>query len=350
MLMSSLEIKNYRSLEHVKLDGLQEFNVLIGRNNAGKSSVFQALYDLNSIYYNNAISTDILTNRDNTRSFEIIFTFKFNQRERAEFVQILIDAGFNAQHRNAILESSFLQEIQFTFKSAVGNPSLMYLLETRIVAQDGEWVIIQTMYSEEGIANPPLAHVLISTMSKIANQDPLDENILSIEKTEHVHRPNVSYNRIFVESWTPDLAVRWLYTKLGNYLSKAFFFNPFRHRTTPVMDVSQTTKLDQDGSNLAQVLHTLRAGEEETFEAIERFIQDALPDIGTLRTPLRDNNRTNIVFRQPGKSFSIPLTDMGGGIEQLLMIATVLMMPATQNSTLFWKSLKIIFMLVLNAI
>ena len=44
MFLESLEITNYRSLEHVKLDHLQKFNVLIGRNNAGKSSVFNALY------------------------------------------------------------------------------------------------------------------------------------------------------------------------------------------------------------------------------------------------------------------------------------------------------------------
>jgi len=36
MLLHSLEIKNYRSLEHVTLNDLQQFNVLIGRNNAGK--------------------------------------------------------------------------------------------------------------------------------------------------------------------------------------------------------------------------------------------------------------------------------------------------------------------------
>src|SRR6266852_4717653 len=110
MLLHSLEISNYRSLEHIKLDNLQQFNVLIGRNNAGKSSVFQALYDLNNIYAGiGGISADVLTGHDNTRALEINFTFKPNRQEREEFVEILIAAGFAAQRRTAVLESPFLR-------------------------------------------------------------------------------------------------------------------------------------------------------------------------------------------------------------------------------------------------
>src|SRR6266699_6105692 len=101
MLLHSLEISNYRSLEHIKLDNLQQFNVLIGRNNAGKSSVFQTLYELNNIYANRGISADVLTRHDNTRALEINFTFKPNQQEREEFAEILIAAGFAVQRRTA---------------------------------------------------------------------------------------------------------------------------------------------------------------------------------------------------------------------------------------------------------
>src|SRR6266702_7711358 len=48
MWLYCLEVKNYRSLEDVKLDHLQQFNVLIGQNNAGKSAVFGALQGLNA--------------------------------------------------------------------------------------------------------------------------------------------------------------------------------------------------------------------------------------------------------------------------------------------------------------
>src|SRR6266568_203976 len=287
MLLHSLEISNYRSLEHIKLDNLQQFNVLIGRNNAGKSSVFQALYDLNNIYAGVGISADVLTRHDNTRALEINLTFKPTRQEREEFAEILIATGFAAQRRTAVLESPFLRMIRFSFKSMAGNPSVMHLREMSILAEDGRWAVVQRMTGNEQIANPEQNYVLISAVSVSAVQYPLE----------------------------------------------AFFFNPFRH-STAVLGVTQTNILVQDGANLAQVLHTLKTSEEETFDEIERFVQGALPDIGRLRTPLI-NTTTNVVFRHSEQSYSIPLTDMGGGIEQLLMIATVLLMPRTQKSTLF---------------
>ncbi len=333
MLLHSLEISNYRSLEHIKLDNLQQFNVLIGRNNAGKSSVFQTLYELNNIYANRGISADVLTRHDNTRALEINFTFKPNQQEREEFAEILIATGFAAQRRTAVLESPFLRMIRFSFKSMAGNPSVMHLREMSILAEDGRWAVVQRMTGNEQIANPEQNYVLISAVSVSAVQYPLEASLFDIAQTQHRTTANVIYNRIFAESWISDLATRWLYTQLGKYLSEAFFFNPFRH-STAVLGVTQTNILVQDGANLAQVLHTLKTSEEETFDEIERFVQGALPDIGRLRTPLI-NTTTNVVFRHSEQSYSIPLTDMGGGIEQLLMIATVLLMPRTQKSTLF---------------
>ena len=44
MHLRLLEIKNFRSLEHVELDRFDQFNVLIGRNNSGKSAFFGALH------------------------------------------------------------------------------------------------------------------------------------------------------------------------------------------------------------------------------------------------------------------------------------------------------------------
>jgi len=61
MFLRSLAIKNYRSLEDVKLDKLDHFNVLIGRNNSGKSSVFGALQLVNGIVNNVPLDSQVVT-------------------------------------------------------------------------------------------------------------------------------------------------------------------------------------------------------------------------------------------------------------------------------------------------
>src|SRR5713226_9064243 len=91
MLLYSVEIKNYRSLEHVTLDNFQQFNILIGRNNAGKSAIFLALYDLNkALYHNQPIPQEALTGRDAMRSFEINLAFELRNKEREEFIRTFV--------------------------------------------------------------------------------------------------------------------------------------------------------------------------------------------------------------------------------------------------------------------
>jgi len=43
-MITALEIENYRGIKHCKIEGLKQVNILIGRNNAGKSSILEALY------------------------------------------------------------------------------------------------------------------------------------------------------------------------------------------------------------------------------------------------------------------------------------------------------------------
>ena len=332
MLLHSLEIKNYRSLENVKLDNLQQFNVLIGRNNAGKSSIFQALYDLIRVFNRESISSDVLTDRDMGRPLEITLTFKPRLQEREEFVDILIAAGFDAQRRETVLKSPFLRMVQFSFRAMPGNPYLMHLRKTGMFSEDGRWATIQTMVGYENVANPDQKYVLVSQVAKDAAQNPLEAALFDIDRTQHSTQIQVLYYSV-TTLWATDSATSWLYTQLGKYFSNTFFFNPFRH-STPVQGVAQTDTLAQDGANLAQVLHTLKTSEEETFEEIDRFMHAALPDMRKLRTPLTGTT-TNIVFRDAEHTYPIPLTDMGGGVEQLLMIATVILRPKTQKSTLF---------------
>jgi len=49
MLMDSFEVENFRSLKHLKLEKLARVNLLVGKNNSGKTSVLEALYCLTGI-------------------------------------------------------------------------------------------------------------------------------------------------------------------------------------------------------------------------------------------------------------------------------------------------------------
>src|SRR5205807_6772831 len=89
--LRSLEVRNFRSLEHVTLDGLGQFNVLIGRNNAGKSSVLVALQAVN--YRVNGANFNwqrVLTDQDASRALQVRILFDVTDEERELFVDALV--------------------------------------------------------------------------------------------------------------------------------------------------------------------------------------------------------------------------------------------------------------------
>src|SRR5262249_50445487 len=152
------------------------------------------------------------------------------------------------------------------------------------------------------------------------SSQPLGDTLLDLDRSTNKSQFNLQWNFDRQDMSGYDAAIVWLLRVIGIYLDNAFFFNPFRHSTSS-LGVTELRKLSQTGENLAQVLFTLRNNEPRIFEQIKQFVEEAVPDIGTLLPVLR-GSATEVHF-EIDNQYRVRLHDMGGGIEQLLMIATV---------------------------
>ena len=96
MRLRSLRVQNFRSLEDVSLNGLDQFNVLIGRNNAGKSSVFGAISFVAAHVFGRGVppfpAETLLTDRSPSRQLSIDMTFEVENQERAAFLRLVATA------------------------------------------------------------------------------------------------------------------------------------------------------------------------------------------------------------------------------------------------------------------
>jgi AAA15 family ATPase/GTPase len=90
MFLRELDIRNYRSLEAIQLAGLSGLNVLIGRNNSGKSAVFGALEVLNKAIHGQDFEwSTALTAKDPKRALEIRLLFEMTADDRRQFIACL---------------------------------------------------------------------------------------------------------------------------------------------------------------------------------------------------------------------------------------------------------------------
>ena len=49
IILKGIEIENYKNIKHANLSGLRDFNILIGPNNCGKTSLLNAINVLSTI-------------------------------------------------------------------------------------------------------------------------------------------------------------------------------------------------------------------------------------------------------------------------------------------------------------
>jgi predicted ATPase len=339
MLLQQLEIYNFRSLESVKLEKLGLSNVLIGRNNSGKSSVFGALALLNNVIrgQDNADWNTVLTGKSKTLSLEIRLRFETSRGEQEEFISLLWPGAQEEKSREAARNSALLRQIEFLFKSPPGKPNLLHLRETKTLGGDGQWAVIQKMIREDQeLSGNPESLFKRITDQALTKRSPIQAGLLDIGSSTENFGVHLSYQ--FVSALSADnqfiqyKASAWPLILLEAYLRKAFFFSPFRHSEAK-LEVAETELLSQSGSNLAQVLHTINSNNRPLFIQIEQFVQAALPDIGILQPPVR-GKQTEVGFLSTDGGYFVRLHDMGGGIEQLLMVSVVLLTTGEEN-TLF---------------
>src|ERR1051326_8789928 len=253
MFLRNLEIKNYRSLADVSLPNLSNFNVLIGRNNSGKSSVFGSLMFLHDIVYARSVSwATAFTAQDTACPLEIHLQFDTRTQDRNRLLEI-VGLSLDENRRTAMYNSPLFRRVEYNFVSAQ-IPLSLVLLILRILAEDGRWALILSLRGNERSEN--VSFNSVNLWDSIAPGNIFESDVITGRLQNHSIETVI--NRHFMQHLTsnPEEPIRWLMWRLGKYLSDAFFFNPFRHSESR-MRVEQTEKLEQNGRNLAQVLHTI---------------------------------------------------------------------------------------------
>ncbi len=321
MQLVAVRVENCRSIEKAELVGLDQINVLIGKNNAGKSSFFQALQFVAQLLQGTSSEWQ-RTVRAQTplRPFRVDLEGELTLSEREYFFRTVVGQNdYSDQILSSVLASPAFSRARFVFEMDLPQYGTLHLTTTSVLSSDNAWAICQRMKNpnEVGTSNPEFEFAALGALgingSFAANAIGLGGGV------------PINGERLSIGDWIGRTKVNpfmYLQSLCMDFLSRAFFLGPSR-RSGDSQPAQVGAPLASDGGNLPQVLLDALTNDREKFDKIAQFLRDAIPDAGLLQTPMTDT-LTRPGVRLPGIAAPVPLVDMGTGVQHIVMLGYLL--------------------------
>jgi predicted ATPase len=362
MEISKIVIENFKGIERVELNLVRPINVLIGRNNSGKSSVLTGLKFL-SQYFNTLKPKD--TNIEGHSTIRIpseyfrggiegnhklcvSITVSWPTEERRKQFVAMRDAwnksGYSPEISSQAIDSRIGDDLFsiLTFDFAANPPKGSFgLLDIRTLCKDnkGDSTDVDLLKAQ----NPgdvlkllPLSRLFVTPRGPCSLLDL--KGRVGIEDRIEIHYEHGSF-RSPQGSSVEDIFFRELMTPAFNHIREilynVFLVSPYRHSDDKAPS-RQSTELTPDGRNLVQYLHNLSLNKHSVFEDIADFVMGIVPEVGRLHprfTGMQDDSLELAYDWQDGRM--INLTNMGGGVEQLLILGCLLI--SQKTSCILWE-------------
>ncbi len=308
MKLVGIEIKNYACFERQYLPLRQGINLLVGKNNAGKTSLLKAIAALSAVplqqrpytsedtrnFINDLVG--YLPNAGQKNHFQVDVVFQF---ETGDPLPIAGDQ----QVGNEFIETRKPIAI-YTFCIMPQNSEAQALFQCAKLQVDGSAPLEFLSSENEGLLFHAFEHKN-GSFSELRNAT-LNRSGRTVmgpdNKTHWLPLPETDHFRVLI----PMLNNRYIAT----------------HRVVaPWMGIQTAERLPENAENLSVFLQTLRGNRPRAYHRIESVVRHIFPEIAFVN-PATQANRVQISLSQEGTDRDIPLTHSGAGIEQILAIVT----------------------------
>ena len=273
MLMDSFEVENFRSLKHLKLEKLARVNLLVGKNNSGKTSVLEAFY--------------VLTGIRGIYWVPIVESARNSNSERLSFKQLFYNFDVNKKITLSGTYKAEMLEVQIP----------LVKMRAAIELADRPTLLPREMdYYERPPNTPknpynPESLFIILEISEIPSAINFELRRTAQQQQEVLIYPKTSEDRSYFEQGPAFIAGPRNLTKLLNV----------RHNLYMLNDELETLKVDKRDNKIVKVLQ----------EIDNRISRIELAPSGQIYLDL-------------GQSSLLPLNLMGDGIQRLLSIMSAI--------------------------
>ena len=267
-MLERLEVRNYKSLRAVNVR-FEQFNVLVGLNASGKSNIIDCLSLV------------------------------------SESLQVFGNISQILERRGGFKHVVFQGEEEFDVKVAfsVGKNKCEYYMKVTEGEIEERWLKINGReFIEE---------------RRYVGGKYLKEDYSEVGFSGAWRSLTVGYPKCAKEI-----------SECLDYLSKWYFYSFSTPEIRGRLPVKKSFTLERDGSNLAQVLLSLRTERPKIFAEIEEMLKLAIPGVEELLTPLTEEGETFVAVREKGFEHPFDYYQLSDGTLRLLAHITALNLDA----------------------
>ncbi|TKJ35295.1 MAG: hypothetical protein CEE38_15825 [Planctomycetes bacterium B3_Pla] len=354
MEISDIAIRRFKGIEEVKLGPIRPINVLIGRNNSGKTSILtciQTLSDylslLESKHERSIVVPDEYFNKraGEDASFDISVTVVQTEEERQkQFVKLAKNWDSHYQNPKTSsdkieiqLRRNLFRNLTFEF-SALGKKfglvAVTTMEEDGTERKDERVVVAESPHPTGDLKCLPVMELFFGG----GYHRPEYFTLSDLREHQSGKTFDVKCGGPQFSAASPHGEVRLLnpaFQYVCRGFTSAFLVSPYRHGDA-VMIAQRAKSINADGRNLVTYTHDLNLNNYEAFHRIAAFVKRIVPDVGRLhpRFMRAEGSELELAYEWPD-GHVVNLANMGGGVEQLLILASLLIQQKT--SCILWE-------------
>ena len=325
MRLNSFEIKNYKSIEQIKVPECPNLTIFVGRNSSGKTSIFEAI----KYIVLGSTEQDILSLREKIhagvdefvrKEISVRFLFDVPPDCRRDYFMHFLD--FQEDLCEKVLQTQLLKKLEIELSISVPGQEVpedgldrdVLPKSMRISNSKGELIPITHEISRVSRGKVPTVN--ISTFPFVQNPSiaTLTADEIDIKLTEKLERKGRT-NVTFVFSDTSHLHGR-IFSDLRK---KIKFFQSIRESKKRIR-MAFRTDVGERGNQLVTSMDTLFRRDHSRFVDIAKKCMAIFPDIVGIHPDPLPGDEVRILIKKKLLPNEIDLADEGSGIEQLFIL------------------------------
>ncbi len=345
--LKEIGIKNFLSYKDAKFKDLKNFNVLIGKNNSGKSNLFKLLEFLRERFNSTNFNKNYLYNEIDSKA-EIDLRFLLSETLREKIFQKLYRGNYlqkafihNETDKGYLKRNEWNKE-EIAIKWLLNNdiykfldvnlsflPNLGRIIITRISIYNGKFDKSQTLFSANFVNNSFKTEYL--DLGELLSRDkPLLYFFSDFNSTE-IGFNQSPLNDIFInaKNFNKNPVLHILLESLSKNFFNALHHIPDKRKFNPDTERENiaNTNLTPDGTNFVKFIHKKKSFNEDEWlnEFIER-LRNYMPEIERLGDTIDANSdRAMLISKEKGLDMELKYENMGAGILNIALFIAYIM-------------------------